>query len=167
MQKRTRRGATLVEVLIYILILSVLSVVVINLFVVMMRSFFDFRQTRQITHSASVALERMVRETRRATAIDLAQSNLGIHPGRLILQMSDGSVLTFTLTDGTLTIQAGTGPTISLTAPGVAVSDLVFRAFSTPVSKAVKIDLTLTATRPGGGVRSANFYGTAVLRGSY
>ncbi len=164
-----KRGYTLLEAIIYIAILAMLTVTFINLLFTMVKSYTEFRLTRNITASASLVMERIVREIRQATSVDLT-STLGSHPGRLLLNTTDGNgaatTRDFYLTLGTLMVKEGSGAAASTTAKSVSVDNLVFRQINTANSSAIKIEMTLTAKR-GEVSRTEKFYNTAVLRGSY
>ncbi len=164
-----KQGYTLVEAIIYIAILAVLAVTFVNLLFTMTQSYTKFRLERDIVSSASLGLERMVRETRQAKSLDPA-SILGNNPGRLLLNTTDdvgvATTRDFYLFLGTLMVKEGSGQAASTTAKNVTVDNLVFRQINTANSSAVKIEMTLTAKR-GATARTEKFYSTAVLRGSY
>ena len=157
------------EAIIYIAILAVMVVVFVQLLFTMTRSYTSFRLSRDIVSSSSLALERMVGEIRKAEGVDVG-STLGTSPGRLVLNTTDevgaATIIDFYLSDGVLMVKEGNNVAASTTSARVTVDNLVFRQITTSESKAVKIDLTLSASR-GNVSRSAKFYSTAVLRGSY
>ncbi len=163
------KGYTLVEAIIYIAILAILSIVFISLLFTMTQSYTKFRLERDLASSASLGLERLARETRQAKSIDLA-STLGSHPGRLFLNTTDSAgaatTIDFYLLDSTLMVKPGSAMAASTTAARVKVDNLVFRQINTAESSAVKIEMTLSSSR-GQISRTAKFYATAVLRGSY
>lgn len=163
------KGYTLVEAIIYVAILTVLSVTFISLLFTMTRTYTEFRLARDIVSSASLGLERMVREIRQARSVDLS-SILGVHPGRLLLNTIDGAgaptTIDFYLSSGTLMVKQGTGAAASTTAARVNVDNLIFRQINTVKSAAIKVELTLSSAR-GQLSRTEKFYATAVLRGSY
>ena len=169
MKLPTNRGYTLLEAIIYIVILAVMSVIFISLLFTMTESFNEFRLTRALVSSASAGLERLVRETQHAATIDLA-SNLGVHPGRLLLNTTNATglptTLDFYLLAGALMVKEGTATAVPITATGVTVDGLIFRQIVTAESTAVKMELTLSAHR-GALTRAEKFYATAVLRDSY
>ena len=166
---QTNSGYTLVEAIVYVAILAILSVVFINLLLTMTRSYAEFRITRNLNTSAQAAMERLVRSIRNATSVDIS-STLGTNPGRLVLNTLDGSgdplTIDFYLSDDTLMVKEGSGAAASTTAKYVTVDNLIFRKLTTPVSSVVKIEMTLGVNH-GAINKTAKFYSTAVLRGSY
>ena len=163
------RGYSLLEVIMYVVILGALLVLTVNILMVMLRSFAGFQLIRELNQSAIVSLDRWSRAVHEATSVDAINSVLGTHPGHLILNTTavDGSpaTLEFFLNNQTMMIKAG-GVTASSTSQQGALSTLVFRQINTPHSQAVRVELTLEARRAG--LRRTGVYTTtAILRGSY
>lgn len=170
MKLQAKRGYTLVEAIIYLAILAGLAVIFIHLLFSLVQAYGDFRLTRDLVSSASLGLERLTREIRLAGALD-PSTVLGVHPGRLVLQTTDQNGLPTTVDfflsgAGALMIKQGSGPAASTTAALVRVDNLVFRQINNLKSQAVKVEMTLSASR-GQLTRAEKFYTTAVLRGSY
>ncbi|MBI2097384.1 MAG: hypothetical protein HYT46_00385 [Candidatus Vogelbacteria bacterium] len=165
-----KSGYTLLEAIIYIAILAGLSVLFINLLFTMVRAYTQFQLERNLTSSAALGLERLVRETRQATSANSLASTFNTNPGKLVLNTVDSgglpTTVEFFLTGSTLMVKAGSGQAASTTAKNVNVDNLIFRQISTVNSSAIKIEMTLTAHR-GATARTGKFYSTAVLRGSY
>ncbi len=163
------RGYTLVEAIIYIAILAMLVVVFIQLLFSLTRSYASFRLARDLVSSSGAALDRMISEIRRAESIDVS-STLGVSPGHLVLNTTDeggeATTVDFYLSNNALMVEEGGGSVASTTSARVTVDNLVFRQITTAESSAVKVELTLSAAR-GAVTRTAKFYTTAVLRGSY
>ena len=83
------RGFTFIEIIIYVAVLAVFSILVVDIILVLTESFGRFKTANRINSSAEVALERMVREIRLADDIDVSGSILNVSPGRLILKTID------------------------------------------------------------------------------
>ncbi|MEK7209109.1 MAG: prepilin-type N-terminal cleavage/methylation domain-containing protein [Patescibacteria group bacterium] len=169
-RRPTNQGYTLLEAIIYLAVLTVLAMVFISLLFSMTQTYTEFRLTRAIASSALLGLERLTREIKQATSLDLVTSNLGAHPGRLVLNTTtaDGTPTTidFYLSAGSLMVKEGSNAAASTTAALVTVDNLIFQSINAAESVAVKIELTLSASR-GQLSRAEKFYATAVLRGSY
>ncbi|MBI2100752.1 MAG: hypothetical protein HYT47_01930 [Candidatus Vogelbacteria bacterium] len=163
-------GYTLVEAIIYVAILAVLAVTFITLLFTMVQAYTEFRLARDLTSSAALALERLTREIRQATSVDLGLSAFGPSPGRLVLKTTDETgaptTIDFYFSAGTLMVKEGSAAAAALTAARVTVDNLVFRQINTVESAAIKAELTLSASR-GTLTRTEKFYSTAGLRGSY
>ena len=78
-----RRGFTLPEVLIYITLFAVTSLVAVNSLLAMGRALSLLRGTRGTTDATLVAFERMTRSIQSASSVVSASSTFALHPGRL------------------------------------------------------------------------------------
>lgn len=169
MELKANQGYTLLEAIIYIAILAALAVTFVHLLFTMARAYTEFQLERSLTSSATLGLERLVREIRQAKSVD-PLSTLGSHPGRLLLNTTDqtgaATTIDFYLLNDTLMVKEGAGQAASTTAKNVNADNLVFHQINAANSSAVKIEMILTAAR-GTITRAEKFYATAVLRGSY
>jgi len=166
----TTHGFSLVELLIYIALLSIILIVVVNTMLAMTRSYGAVASSRDIETSAIVAMDRLVREIREADDLIGTQSVFGTHPGKLVIKSTaeDNTVKTteFSLNAGRLRVKENNMDTGPLTVSNVTVSRLVFSPIISGVSKAVKIEMEMQSGA-GQALRSAKLYNTVVLRGSY
>lgn len=169
-QEHFKKGFSLIEMVIYAGILSILTIVTINAAFSTIRSFAEFRISRDLNSSAASLLERLTREIRLARAIDVAQSSLNVNPGRLTLLTKDAlgmdTTVEFYVENNALKIKEGGVAMGSLISSRAAITNFTARSLSNPNSSAVKAELGLTATR-GEISKSGNFYTTVLLRGSY
>jgi len=166
-----KKGHTLVEMLVYIGILSMTTVLVVNLIIFMARSFFNFVVTRDLSSGAQVGIERIVRDIRRADSIDISTSIFNASPGRLSLNTTDqysGSTTTieFFVDAGQFVIKEGAGSPVTLTPSTVSVDELIFRRIVASTTEAVKVEFEITASI-GSVTRTERFYTTGVLRKDY
>jgi type II secretory pathway component PulJ len=163
-------GFTLIEMIVYVVVLASVFVLVVNTLLVVTRSYSSVKITNDLNNSSLIFFDRVIREIRRAESIDLAQSVFGSSPGRLVLNTTDSLddplVLDFYVDNGNLKLDKDAVLSGSLTSDTVTITNLVFTDTSTTTSASVKIELTLEATN-GGTTRTENFYSSAVLRGSY
>ncbi len=166
---QSERGFTLVEMVVYAAVLGVLSVLAINSMLIMTQAYTSLRASRDLNASATAVLERMTREIRSASGIDAA-SVLGANPSDLVLDTKDASggatTIEFYLQNGLINVKEGGVAKGSLMTSSTQAGNFIVRMMSGTNSKAVKIDLTITATR-GTKSKTRNFYNTVVLRGSY
>lgn len=173
-KQNKQKGSSLLETIIYIAIFGIISIAVISSSVVVINSFSNTRVTRNMLESGNTAMERMTREIRQATSIDIANSSLGVNPGYLQLNTVDSlgaaRVVKFSVTNGILNLyQGATNPptlTDSLLGQNITVSNLVFRRISIPTGEAVKIEMTLLNNSTKNPL-TRNFYDTVILRGGY
>ena len=167
----SKRCQTLIELLVYTALVVVIGGIVTTMLVVMQRAIAQVTVARRIQATAAVVLERIVRDARVAHDIDELASTLGSRPGRVTFLVRDeggGPDVSYTFT--------GTGSTIELRRSGVLegelvpdnvrATNLVFRQIATPVSTALRVELTLQAEQ-GHASGTERFYATAVLRDAY
>lgn len=158
------------EIIVYITVLSLLLAVIVMLLSGIVNSQKRLKSTKDIENAALFGFDRMVREAREAKNVVTAGSQLGVHPGILILSGTDagGSPRTveFFLNGSTLRLREN-GVDLGPLSPGRArVTNLVFRMITTPNSEAVRIEATVESGE-GAHYKSEKFSSTAILRGSY
>ncbi len=164
------RAFSLVETLLYVVLLSIVLLVVAETLIAVIRSSGSLRTAARIERDAGFALERIVREIRDAKSVDVSASTFGAHPGALALNTSvvSGGARTvrFYLENGAIYLKEDGVIVGPLSSVQTKASNLVFRRIATGRSEGVKIELTLSSGT-GSAARSENFYATAALRNSY
>jgi Tfp pilus assembly protein PilW len=163
-------GYSLIEIIVYLAIFSVMSIVVIDSFLVVSKSFDATRANRDLLESGQISMERMSREISQAESISASASTLGTNPGVLSLASTDSSgnpiTVEFIVENGSLNLYENGALVGPLTDPNISVDSLVFRRIVTAEGEAVKIEMTLT-TLASPVVTHADFYDTIVLQGEY
>ena len=165
------RGFSLLETLIYVAIMGFFFAVVVANVVVITRSHRGLAATRELEQSASVALDRLVREIRAAATVNNAQSTFGSHPGVLSIEVRDENTETydtieFSVSDDRLILSHNGTSQGSLTSEAVRVTNLVFQSITTASSTAIKIEMELQSSTTD-SIKTETFYHTAILRESY
>ncbi|HJN62668.1 MAG TPA: type II secretion system protein [Candidatus Paceibacterota bacterium] len=164
------KGFTLIEMIVYVAILSIVFVLIINTLLIITRSYKSIKLTNDINNSASISLERIIREVRAAESVNTSSSILGSNPGKLVLNTTNNLgaplVLDFYVENNSLKLNKNAVLSGVLTKDNVEVTGLIFRHITSSSSQAVKIELTLTGTERN-TTKIDSFYSTAVLRGSY
>ncbi len=170
MNTHTKSGYSLIEVLIYIAIFSVLVIVVMNVFIVFISFFNEGRGNRAILESGNAVMERMSREIRLASYVRYSTSTLGSSFGALDLDTLDSSSnptnVKFEVNNGGIEFVQGSTTMGNLLGDNVEVTNLIFRKIDTGNSKAVKIEMTLK-DKHDMLTPTQNFYNTVILRGTY
>ncbi len=166
-----KRGQTLIELLVYAALVVVIGGIVTTMLVAMQRAIAQTLVSRRVQGAAAVVLERIVRDARVAHDIDALASTLGSHPGRVTLLVRDAGggpdvAYAFEVAASELSVRRNGVLEGSLTPDTVSVTNLVFREIVTPVSEALRIELTLHAEQ-GRASSTETFYVTTVLRDSY
>ena len=163
--QRNKRAYTLVELVIYLALFTILSLVLSNITISGYKAYKTVRVNRDITEQSSLAMEYITRTIRSASDAS-SSSTFDTSPGVLILSNSS-STTTFNLSSGVLRISETTagGTTVgNITGGNISVSYLMFEKIVTAKSQAIKTILTLTQSATG---KSETFYMTTILRDSY
>lgn len=164
---KNKKGFSIIEILIYLAIFTVMSIVVINSFIIILSSSSTIRSNHDLLDSGSVAMERISHEIRKAKNIDLVNSVFDSNSSVLQLTDVDGtSNINFRKDGDNLDISKNGGSLGNLLAENIHLNSLIFRRIVTAQGEAVKIEIQLQDTR-GKANKSANFYDTVILRGGY
>ncbi len=160
--KDNKRGITLIETIIYMVLLTLVMGVIVQMLVAMGGVYRNIKLTREIESSGTIAMESMLREIRNASNVVTSGSTLEESPGKLIIAGTDESFnpynMTFDTAGGAIRVSKDGDAPAALTSSSVAVNYLLFNRVSTSTSEGVRIELEISGKR---------FYGFTVLRGSY
>jgi len=167
---RLKKGMTVIEIVVYVAILSLLLATVISSGTKLASVYRTLEGVRNINLSAITALERMIREVRSSTDINQSSSVFNTSPGTLELVTTDEAgapaTVKFSVLGGVLRVYENGSDAGALTFGSSTVANLVFRLIQTPQSKAVKIELSIDGG-VSGSVRTKSFSDTAVMRPTY
>jgi len=163
------RGYSLVETIAYITLMSLIVGVISYVITMLYNANSIVKATRNVENSAIAATDRIIRETRAATSVDIPNSSFGVDGGILTLNIPSGTgtrTTKFYLSNSRIMVDDNGVLTGPLTLSDTQVSSLRFYYLATTTSKAVKFEMTLVGPASSPGI-SEKVYGTAVLRGSY
>lgn len=163
-KNKKKNGYALLELLFYISLFAILTIVVIDAMITMARSFKETTIQAELVQSGTI-MERMSREIRQANDISSISAN------DLVLNTGVNKTVEFKFISDEPDVQLweNSGSNIftgNLNTPNIIVTALNFTQIITTKGKAVKILLTVKSTNDVSG-RTQNFYDTVVLRGSY
>jgi Tfp pilus assembly protein PilW len=165
MRNPQQQGYSLIELVIYIALFALISVVIMNALVTVMRTYASAQGYRRLQTNGELIMERVVREVRDASTV-AGGSVYGAHPGTLSLSGTDtgGAPRTavFSVINGALVLSEN-GTSANLSTSEVTVNTFIVRHITTTNGEGVRIELGLTTTN--GHIVSAPFYATAMLRG--
>ena len=167
---RQKQGFSLIETVLYVALFTLLSTLTINTFISTIKSFNDLRVSRNINDSSVQILERLTRDIKSATVVDIANSTFITSPGRLTLSTMSASGTPLTVeyyVSGTqLRIKENGVDKGSLMTSRTKIDALVFRYITAGGIVGIKTELHVSSTQ--GSVTDAdNFYSTSELRGMY
>ena len=159
---KRNKGESIIETLFYIALFVILSIVIINAIMVMMKSFKQTAYERELTQSGEI-METISRDIKGAYSISNTSTSTD-----LILNMNSSGTQTieFNFTAPNIVFKQNGTTTGNLNAPDISVSNLSFTKISTIQSNAVKVVFSVKPNEyPHNDVET--FYDTAVLRGGY
>ena len=157
------KGYAILELLFYIALFSILSLVVINAIIIMTRSFRETAIQAELVQSG-IIMERMSREIRQAYDISSISAN------NLKLNTKDNTgankTVEFLLASSNVRFLENGILVGNLNTPNIVVTNLTFTQMTTVKGKAVKIVLSFRSSNDSLN-RIRDFYDTIVLRGDY
>lgn len=172
MIKIKNKGFTLIEILVYVIIFSLVFVFMLNTILTVVKIYNRFRITKDLKINAEFSLEKMTREIKLANDIDSSKSVFNSNPGKLYLnsvnQLSGVSeIVEIEVLGNALALKKNNFLIDFFTSSSTEVTNLVFRKIESSTStKAVKIELELISKR-GSEQKSEKFYTTAILKNGY
>ena len=141
------QGFSLVELILYTAILSIVVSALTMTGVSLLKTFAYMQASADVAETATVALERITREIRFAYNVDTGASSLLTDPGMLVLETTDDSgnltSVTVTLSGGRMYISEGGGVPSPLTRGSVTVTHLTFTHTVGTNTQAIRIDMTV------------------------
>lgn len=164
------RGLSLIEVVLYVGLFSMVSIIAINSMMQTVNAFNNLRSSRDMNDSAVKVMERLTRDIKSSTLVDLTNSTFNADPGRLTLNTVNASgtpmTVEYYVTANTLHIRENGVDKGSLISSRTEVEALVFNYINTGHTVGIKITLRL---RPAHriAVDDNYFYNTIILRGTY
>ena len=161
--QKVKGGYTLVEILFYIALFSVLTLAIINSFVTMTKAFKEISIQSDLVQS-SLAIERMSREIRQAYGINsITTSDLKLNSKD---ELDNNETVRFLLSGSDIQLFENDVLTGNLNTPNIQVVNLSFTQITTVNGNAIKISLSVKSGRDMTN-RVENFYNTVLLRGDY
>ena len=162
-KNKNSQGYAILELIFYISFFAVLSIAVISSMLTMSRSFKETAIYLKASRGAEI-IERMVRETRNANAINTISTT------SLKLNTTNGAgvatTVEFTLAGTDIELRENNSLIGDLDAPNITIESLSFTEITTTAGKAIKMQLSVSLGDDPLN-RTFDFYDTVVLRGSY
>ncbi len=164
--KYKNKGYTMVEMVIYIAIMSIVLLLIVNTVLSLTKSYRDLYALRIVDSTAVDSMERMTREIRGATSVDTTNSVFNTDPGVLTLVSTLGSTSTttkFYISNGALKMDINGSYFGPLSDVDATIDSLTFAKLDSGISTAVKIDMTVSG-RSGLAVKTKNYHTTILLK---
>lgn len=151
MRLAQQKGFTLMELLVYIAIASIVVVSFITFGIDITTSTQKARIQTHVQQTARFTMDRILQEIRSADGLNVGSSNFGSHPGVLSLSKpqagEDPTIID--VNGGVLEIQRGAGSPEPLTPDDLVVSSLVFTNLSfSGRTNNIRVELTIQHPNP-------------------
>lgn len=155
-------GYSLLELIIYIALFAVISVLIVRSLVTVMKTYAKAQNYRRLQNNGELVMERITREIRNSKSI--TNGVYTTNPGSLTLvQDTEGVPQTVEFLVSNTSVQVTVdGSTAPLSTTQVTVTNLIFRTVVTTQGVGIKTELTLTTTSAPSS--TAKFYSTTLLR---
>lgn len=163
---KKERGFSLVEVLVYMTVLTLILSIILGSLTVVAEIQERVVAGKDLSKSASISLDRILRETRLSESINTEETVFDNPEGVLFLEREDvvGGVK-FYLFEGSLYIEKE-GEVGRLNHKNTEVEHFYLREIITEKYEAVKIEMKISYPYSNGSIEQS-FQSTAILRGSY
>lgn len=162
-KKRANKGFSLVEMIVYLAIMTIITTTIVQSFIVVLKSNKNSFIDSVLRNSGYSVMENIIREARESKDINTCSSNL------LGLIQSDNNIVNFSINNGIMTLSEGITTQVekgSLNSSNINITNFDCNIINTTKSKAVKIKIDLT-TQINGQDKTESFYSTIILRSSY
>jgi type II secretory pathway pseudopilin PulG len=163
------RGFTLVELIIYISILSLVVVGLVSFALSMTSVRAKVYVGQEVGANARIALDVITQKIRAAQSINMGASTFApTNPGTLSLKMADGSrdptIINLDALNGRLQIKEGVASPVFITGKEVRISNLIFTNLSQTGERGhIRIDLGVGYANPSSAVYTYSWSGATAV----
>lgn len=146
----SQRGFTLIETIIYILIIGMILSTISLFLLELINARSKTYAIAEVVAAAQLMQERLTDAVRHAEVIRVADSTFGTDPGVLSLEMTDPTrdptVFSLTANDGQFQIAEAGGSSVTLTSDNVQISNLIFTNLTgADDTGIIRVDFTIQA----------------------
>jgi hypothetical protein len=168
--KERAYGFSLLEIVVYVSLFTVISGITLTGLVQTAKSFNGLRSARDIDSTAVQVLGRLSRDIKSADLVDFTQSDFSTNPGKLTLLTVTASgtpmKVSYDVRNGQLYVAENNIDKGALSGGDVNIDGLFFTYVNATQSRGIRIILQMSSKRDSMHTVE-NFYSTAVMRGSY
>lgn len=148
---RSQAGYTLIELLLYVVIVSTLLTATSVFFAMTTSARIKTQAVSDIEQQGSFAMQYIARTIRNATTVTSPTIGASANTTTVTVPTASLSPTIFSLSGTTLQVKEGAAAAIALTSPDVQVTALSFKNVSRAAGiEAVQISMTLSHTNPSG-----------------
>ncbi len=169
MKRQKQTGATIIEFVVYIVVLSLLSGVTVSFLARMMHSYARVRIDKNLSQDAALIFERIFNETRHGRLIYTPTTTASQLSVRTSLNPPADETFTYVdyyLDNGVVWEKREGNAAISLTGANIVVSNFAVNRFYSGSAEGVRINLTLTTPIQNSTLsRTFSWTSSSTLRG--
>jgi len=166
---RAKGGFTMVELILYVAGMVALMLAIATLISSMYGFYRDATIGPRVDRIGISAIDRITKDIRTGVSINTELSRFNVPTGAVSINTQSGTDLStkfFELSNGRLIYKEGNGENQYLSPEDISVSGFNLTSISTPVSEALKFEITITYENKG-QTKDKNYSGVAILRHSY
>jgi hypothetical protein len=162
-RRELTRGYTLVEVIFYVVLFAILSIVLLDVMITMTGLFMKTMINRDIMQGSTI-MENISRELKQANDFSFASNTLTLNTED---SYGNPKTITYSFSNPNMQINDSVlGNLGNLNTPNVSITNFNVITINTLKGKAAKLDLVIKSNRDSES-RTENFENTLILRGSY
>lgn len=166
--RKTKKGFTLVEALLYVSIISALILMMSSFLYLILNSRTKSQAILEVESQGEFVMNQITQAIRNSDSISVPLQGLSGQLLTLSNLDSSKNPTVINLSDGNIQIKEGVSPITSLTSSQVIISDILFRNISKGNSPgAIRIEFTVSYNSDSFGAEfnySRKFYGSASIR---
>ena len=152
-QKKYKNGFTLIELIIYVAIISIIATAFITFSISIIDSKGKTDVIQEVNANVRSALDIVTRHVRSASGLNVASSTFDTDPGILTINTNssstDPTVIELNQDDGTLQLTQGASSPVSVTSNVIKVTNLMFTNLTASSSREnIRIQMTLEYSGP-------------------
>lgn len=144
---KLQSGYSIIEIIIYIAVFAVVTIVVINAFLVLVSFFSQTRTNHSLLQNGNSALAIISKEIHASKSVRDGTSTFGTSPGVLDLDSIDENnntqIIKFSVSNGALNLSKDGTVVDTVLSPNVKVTTLIFRKTTTDKGVAIKTEMSL------------------------
>lgn len=160
MKKKPQEGYSLLELVVYIAIFSMVAIIIIQSLLYSIRTYAVAQSYRRLQSDGELVLERLTRDIRNAEST--ATGTFGTTTSTLILDLPLGGATaqsTYQISSGVLTATTN-GSTVALTSNNVVVDSFTVHSVVSGSDQLVRIRITL---RTNGKVQTSSTFSNTIM----
>lgn len=161
-----KKGFSILEILIYLSLFTIISIVVINSFIIVMSTFARIRINHDLLNSGSNVMDRITYEIHQAKNIDIINSSSEVLVLNNLDSLGNITIVKFIKEGESLNLYRNDVLVGNLLNQNISLNLLSFDNIITTNSEGVKIKIVLAYSSKNID-KVESFYNTVILRGAY